>query len=85
MKYSTTTLLILAQGITAAPSLLSQFRHKNANVKVPDSAEDITLSIKVSQSPIEKMHHGGKWDICWLMCWPEEHQCPETWYSKKEV
>ncbi|RFN44171.1 hypothetical protein FIE12Z_11563 [Fusarium flagelliforme] len=86
MKYSNATILFLVQGIVAAPSLLSQLRHKTANPKVPSSGDDITLSIKVSQSPIGKaMHRGGSFGTCWLLCWPEESECPEGWYSKQET
>ncbi|KAG8672725.1 hypothetical protein FPOAC1_006011 [Fusarium poae] len=84
MKYSTATVLILAQGIVAAPSLLSKLSRQNNKVVHQSSGEDITLSIKVSQSPMKgDLAHSMNYDICWLLCADHEITCPEKWSSKQ--
>ncbi|KAF5229465.1 hypothetical protein FAUST_10398 [Fusarium austroamericanum] len=85
MKSSTATILVLAQGIFAAPSILSKIGHKNSKASHRSTGGDITLSIKVSQSPMKgEIHKAVNEDICWLLCASEEISCPENWYSSKD-
>ncbi|KAJ4258231.1 hypothetical protein NW762_008380 [Fusarium torreyae] len=78
MKYSTAALLALVHGIVAMPWSVTQPKHSGS--KVLSTNEDITLSIKVSQSPLRKEdHHVKAYDICWLLCASDEIQCPEDW------
>ncbi|KAK7416689.1 hypothetical protein QQX98_005015 [Neonectria punicea] len=77
MKFSTATLLALANGIVAMPWAGSSGK----------SNEEITLRIKVSQSPMHQHHEVpaiSKHDICWLICASEAPDCPEGWYSSKQ-
>ncbi|XEV02718.1 hypothetical protein FSHL1_008005 [Fusarium sambucinum] len=85
MKCSTVTVLVLVPGIVAAPSLLSKLSRPNAKASHASSGDDITLSIKLSQSPMKSaLYHAVHYDICWLLCANEEIQCPDNWYSKQE-
>ncbi|KAF4958313.1 hypothetical protein FGADI_2479 [Fusarium gaditjirri] len=84
MKYSAVTLLALAQGIVAVPSLLSQIKQSQSKVLTPD--QDISLSIKLSQVPMQiEKPHAKQSDICWLLCASEEIECPEKWFSSHQV
>ncbi|EKJ74332.1 hypothetical protein FPSE_05478 [Fusarium pseudograminearum CS3096] len=80
MKYSTATILVLAQGIFAAPSFLNKIGHKNFKASHRSTGGDITLSIKVSQSPMNgAFHKAVKDEICWLICASDEIECPDDW------
>ncbi|KAG7404802.1 hypothetical protein Forpe1208_v014928 [Fusarium oxysporum f. sp. rapae] len=84
MKYSAVTLLALTQGIVAVPSLLGQIKQSQSKVLTPD--QDISLSIKLSQVPMQREKpHAKQTDICWLLCASEEIQCPEGWSSSQQV
>ncbi|PTD07369.1 hypothetical protein FCULG_00006082 [Fusarium culmorum] len=83
MKYSTATILVIAQGIFAAPSFLNKIGHKNSKASHRSTGGDITLSIKVSQSTMKDvMHKAVNEDICWLLCASEEIPCPADWNMK---
>lgn len=43
MKYSTATIIVLAQGIFAAPSFLNKIGHKNSKASHQSTGGDITL------------------------------------------
>ncbi|CAF3468910.1 unnamed protein product, partial [Fusarium graminearum] len=85
MKYSTATIIVLAQGIFAAPSFLNKIGHNNSKASHQSTGGDITLSIKVSQSPMNgAFHKAVKDELCWLICASDELECPDDWYSKKQ-
>ncbi|KAH7141420.1 hypothetical protein B0J13DRAFT_637095, partial [Dactylonectria estremocensis] len=69
LRFSAATLLTIATGIVAMP-----WSSKST------SNEEITLRIKVSQSPAKlKGVLPSKLDICWLLCAQESIECPENW------
>ncbi|KAJ4009519.1 hypothetical protein NW752_009109 [Fusarium irregulare] len=82
MKFSIVSTILLAQGIASMPWSSSKVK----------TTEDITLHIQVSQdqsgNPAHAQHNGlinhANHDICWLVCWNTEPQCPEGWYSSQQ-
>ncbi|CAF3503072.1 unnamed protein product [Fusarium graminearum] len=86
MKHSTATILALAQGIIAAPSILSKLSHENVRAIHASPGEDYTLSIKLSQSPMESdLQQTVNFEACWLVCFIKEHECPQGWYAEQTV
>ncbi|WAO86135.1 Hypothetical protein NCS54_00339500 [Fusarium falciforme] len=77
MKFSTTSILFLAQGIAAMP-----WSSGKAN-------EDITLHIQVSQpysyhsksSAPKGAIHPENFQVCLRVCWPSVPTCPDGWVS----
>ncbi|KAH7236788.1 uncharacterized protein BKA55DRAFT_694414 [Fusarium redolens] len=83
MKYSAVALLTLAQGIVAVPSLLGQIKQSQSKVLTTD--QDISLSIKLSQVPLQRAeHHQQQEEICWLLCASSAIKCPEGWFSSEK-
>ncbi|KAF5026512.1 hypothetical protein F66182_1372 [Fusarium sp. NRRL 66182] len=82
MKYSTVAIVALAQGIVAMPWSVAQ--HDHSESKFTSTNEDITLSVKVSQSPLRKgTPTANSFAICWLLCASEQVRCPDGWYAKQ--
>ncbi|RKK99361.1 hypothetical protein BFJ68_g13237 [Fusarium oxysporum] len=84
MKYSAVAILSLAQGIVAAPSFLEKI--KGSKPKALSTDQDISLSIKFSQVPMQREEHQAvKSEICWLLCADKDIYCPEGLYRSKKV
>ncbi|KPM39344.1 hypothetical protein AK830_g7198 [Neonectria ditissima] len=75
MKFSTATLLTLANGIVAMPW----------SVSPGNSKDEVTLHIKVSHSGVkhQKVSNLFSQDICWMLCASESLECPEGWTAKQ--
>ncbi|EAA35400.1 hypothetical protein GE21DRAFT_160 [Neurospora crassa] len=99
MKFTTTTALLLATGITTIAAM--PWSTKNS-AKTPSHVfeEDITLRIEVVPKTNNKHRQQSaktndfarllknsdddeKPEICWRACFGEEPNCPEGWHAKQ--